>query len=193
MMRRIFVLFVLLSSHPRVHAGEGDWAVSRIDPSLLKNANAVCRLEELHFELINTHETIFRNHYVITILNEKGDRWASFAEGYDKLLEILSIDGVLYDANGIELKRLKNKDIRDISGVSEGNLMDDNRVKEHDFYYRVYPYTIEYNVVTRFKNTLFFPDWAPQGADELSVEYSRVTYIFPENYSIRYKAFHYDG
>ena len=61
-------------------AGDGDYAVSKISPALLKNANAVLRLEEMRFQIFSTKETTLKNHYVITILNEKGDHWAEFSE-----------------------------------------------------------------------------------------------------------------
>ena len=94
----IFSGFIFLFAI-RLLAGDGDYAVSKISPALLKNANAVLRLEEMRFEIISTKETKLKNHYVITILNEKGDHWAEFSEYYDKHREVSSVEGILYDAN----------------------------------------------------------------------------------------------
>lgn len=182
------VLFCL-----NVFGGDGDYAVSKIAPALLKNANAVVRLEDISFEIKNTHETYERTHLVLTILNENGDKWADFVESYDKLQEFMSAEGALYDANGKLLKKMKNKDLQDISGVSEISLIDDNRLKVHNFFYKVYPYTIEYEWTTKYKYTLFFPVWMPQGEEKLSVEISRITIISPPDYKFRYKAFNYNG
>jgi hypothetical protein len=176
-----------------LYAGDGDYAVSKISPALLKNADAVLRLEELSFEVINTRQAIEKNHYVITILNEKGDKWSEFIEYYDKLREINSVEGYLYGANGKQLKKIKLKDLQDLSGVGESNLIEDNRIKRHNFYYRVYPYTIEYDVEVRYSHTMFFPGWIPQGGEKLAVEQSRFTIICPSNYQFRYKAFNYSG
>ena len=176
-----------------VFGGDGDYAVSKIAPALLKNANAVVRLEDISFEIKNTHETYERTHLVITILNENGDKYAEFVEGYDKLQEFISAEGSLYDATGKLLKRMKNKDLQDVSGVSEISLIDDNRLKVHDFFYKVYPYTIEYEWTTKYKYTLFFPIWMPQGEEKLSVELSRITIVSPSDYKFRYKAFNYNG
>lgn len=173
-------------------AGEGEYAVSRISPVLLKGANAVLRLEEMRFKINSTKETVLENHYVITILNENGDYWAEFSEYYDKHQQIESVEGVLYDAWGKQLKRIKKKDLEDLSGVSDGSLMDDNRIKRHNFYYKVYPYTIEYTIETTNKSTLFFPSWVPQGRERLSVEKSSISIVCPPNYQFRYKAFNYD-
>ena len=174
-------------------ASDGEYAVSKIAPALLKNANAVVRVEEIRFEINSTKETVLKNHYVITILNEKGDDWAEFSEHYDKHREVVSVEGILYDASGKQMKKIKKKDTEDLSGVSGGTLMDDNRIKRHNFYYKVYPYTIEYTIEIINKSTLFFPQWTPQGGEELSVERSSVSMVTAPNYNIRYKAFNYKG
>jgi hypothetical protein len=173
-------------------AGEGEYAISKIPLSLIKGANAVLRLEEMRFEIRSTKEAVLINHYVITILNENGDKWAEFVEYYDKHRQVESVEGVLYDANGKQLKRIKKKDLEDLSGVSDASLIDDNRIKRHNFYYKVYPYTIEYTVEINNKSTLFFPAWVPQGSERLSVEKSTMSIVYPADYKFRYKAFNYD-
>ena len=188
-----FVLSLLISITHILFAKDGDYAVSKISPLLLVNANAVVRLEELRFEYNNTTNAVFTNHYVITILNENADYFAEMSEYYNKLRDISSIEGILYDALGNEMKRLKNKDINDLSGVGNNDLMDDYRKKEHNFFCKSYPYTIEYSIVTRYRSTMFFPGWYPQGSSRLAVEQSKMTYVFPKDYTIRYKMFNYSG
>lgn len=173
--------------------GDPDYAVSKIPAKLLKNANAVLRLEETRFEIKSTTETKLIQHYVITVLNEKGEDWAEYNEHYSKMREITSIEGILYDANGKQLKKIKKKDTEDLSAVSEGSLMDDGRLRKHSFYYRPYPYTIEYTTEIEDKSTLFFPTWIPQGGEGLSVEKSSAVIIAPASYQVRYKAFNYVG
>ena len=192
-MAKLAILLVVLL-FPAVHvlAGEGDYAVSRIAPALLKNANAVVRSEQVRFEINNTKDATLINHYVITILNENGDDWADFEEYYNRFREVESVEGILYDANGKQLKRIKKKDLEDRSGVSGSNLIDDNRIKHHNFYYKVYPYTVEYIIEIKNKSTLFFPRWIPQGSEKLSVETSSMSIVCPTGYQFRYKAFNYD-
>lgn len=172
---------------------DGEYAVSKIAPALLKNANAVVRLEDVRFEVVSTNEAIETNHYVITILNENGDDWSRFGDYYDKMREIVSVEGVLYDANGKELKKMKSKNLEDVSGVDDNNLIDDNRVKRHSFFYKGYPYTIEYTEIVRYKNTLFFPPWIPQNDEKISVEHSQFSMICPKEYKFRYRSFNYSG
>lgn len=174
-------------------AGEGEYAVSKIAPALLKNANAVLRIEEQRFEFINPGKAVYKNRYVITVLNENGDYWAEFSEYYDKFQKIESIEGILYDAAGNQLKKIKTKDTEDLSGVADFSLIDDNRVKRHNFYRRVYPYTVEYITEMEYSSTLFFPKWVPQSREMLSVEKSSMCMVAPVNYQYRHKAYNYNG
>ncbi len=174
-------------------AEDGEYAVSKISPALLKNAHAVLRLETLSLEIIGHTKTTYKNHYVITILNENGEQWSPFYEYYDKHRKIESAEGFLYDVNGKLLKKVKLKDMEDVSGVSESSLIDDDRVKRHSFYHKVYPYTIEYNVEISNSSTLFFPYWVPQGRAGISVEQSSMKIICNEDYQFRYKAFNYSS
>lgn len=186
----IILSFIITS---QAVAGDGDYAVAKIAPVLLKNANAVLRMEEQRFEIINTGKAIFKNHYVITILNEAGDEWAEYYEYYDKFRKIESIEGILYNAAGTQLKKIKTKDTEDLSGVSDNSLIDDDRIKRHNFYHRVYPYTVEYTTELEFTSTLFFPKWIPQGKDRLSVEKSSMCIVTAPDYKFRYKEFNYAG
>lgn len=193
MRKLISIPLVFLVALSTAYAGDGEYSVLKISPVLLKNANAVLRLEEMRFEIVSTKQTVLKNHYVITVLNENGDDWAEFSEYYDKFREIESVEGVLYDGSGKQLKRIKKKDLEDLSGSSGSNLADDNRIKRHNFYYKVYPYTVEYTVEITNKGTLFFPQWSPQGTEKLSVESSVMSVVCPSDYQFRYKAFKYNG
>jgi hypothetical protein len=176
-----------------VWAGDGEYAVSRISPALIKNANAVLRFEDIRFEIRSPKEAVLSNHYVITILNENGDQWSEFSKYYDKLREINSVEGYLYDANGKQLKKMKLKDLQDLSATDGFSFAEDTRIKGHNFYCRSYPYTIEYSVEIRYNHTMFFPGWVPAGGEKLSVEQSHFTILCPSDYQFRYKAFNYQS
>ncbi len=190
---RFCIFLSLLLFVSGLKAADPKYPVSSIPESLKKDADVVKRMEEITFQVISTGETILHKKYALTILNENGAENAGIAEYYDKLISITSMEGTLYDAAGKVLKRTKNKDISDVSAVSGNNLIDDSRMKTHHFYYREYPYTVEYEVVQKFSNTLFFPNWYPQEDEKYSVEQSSYTVICPEQYEIRYRAFNYKG
>lgn len=173
--------------------GEHEYAVANIPKELLKNANAVKRTEEILFEITEGNRAKYRRKVAFTILNEQGDKWSYFGEGYDKLQSIESFEGTLFDANGNKIKSLKRADIKDVSGNDEASLADDNRVKWHSFFYKVYPYTVEYEIEIRYKGTMFMPDWIPLEKPLLSTQHSRLTVISPAANPLRYKMFNYTG
>ena len=192
-MRKILLFAVAAFCWHISQAADIRYPVSAIPDSLLKNANVVKRMEQVQFEVARTDLSFYTQKYAITILNEKGDDYAGFAEEYDKLMKITSIEGVLYDGTGREIRRLKAKDVMDLSAVSNSSLMDDNRQKVHNFYYKVYPYTVEYEVVFQLNNTFYFPGWVPQPYSLLSVQQSSYMFVCPQDYEVRYRMFNYKG
>lgn len=187
----IFIIAFFLAVSVFARGGEGEYAVSKIPDSLLKNANAVLRLEETRYDVKNIKSYVVFYHYVITVLNENGDKWSRFSEWYDKLQTIKNVEGNLFDANGVQIKKMKWKDLQDLSGTDEISLADDNRVKVHSFYYKVYPYTIEYFEEVEHEGTFYFPMWLPQGGEMLSVQKSTMEFMCSADYKFRYKAFNY--
>lgn len=192
MKKLVPLLILLFTGYLPASAAGGEYAVANISPALLKDANAVKRNETLRYEVVSLTNARLSHRYAITILNENGDRFAEFVEYYDKLRSVKSIDGKLFDAGGRELKSLKNKDIEDRSDVGS-DLMVDGRYKIHNFFYRTYPYTVEYEVVTEYNNTFSFPAWQPQRAEKLSVESSSMIVTTPASFSFQYKMFNYPG
>jgi transglutaminase-like putative cysteine protease len=179
-----FALLATLSSYA------GKYPSTEIPAALLKNAHAVKRMEEIRFEIKSLNETIHTRRFALTILDEQGQDYADLVVGYDKLRKVSSIEGTLYDAAGNQLKKVKGKEIKDVSAVQD-NLFDDSRLKVHAFDYHTYPYTVEYEVEIIYNQTYLFPSWMPQNAQYLAVEKSSYTLVSPENYAVRYKAFNY--
>lgn len=192
-MRKIFFIGCALAAAITSAAADGLYSIKNIPDSLLKKANIVKRTENIRFEIVSTGETVLQQHYVFTILNEAGDKYSTFVEYYDKLRKVTSIEGTLYDALGNEIKKLKSKDVMDMSAVDDISLMDDNRKKVHDFYYKSYPYTIEYKSEIRYNNTFHFPGWYPQEYEHLSVQQSSMTVVMPATYDVRYRMYNYAG
>ncbi|HYE54713.1 MAG TPA: DUF3857 domain-containing protein, partial [Chitinophagaceae bacterium] len=139
------------------------------------------------FELQGDGKARLYKKYAITVLNEAGDRHAYLVEYYDKFHSVRSIEGTLYDAAGKKIKTLKKGDVRDLTGDGGDAMVDDNRYKLHSFYYKTYPYTVEYEVEMQHNGTLFFPNWTPHEGQKFAVQQSRFTVICPSDYKLRYK------
>lgn len=187
----LFPILLLLLSH--AEAGDGEYAVSKISKRMLENANAVKRIEHQSFIINNERSTIMRQYYAITILNEAGDEHAALEVYYDKLTSINFVNGALYNEAGIQIKKIKTKDLNDYSAVSDISLAEDSRIKTFDFNYKNYPYTVEFEIEVSKNNSFMFPGWIPQEGEFLSVEKSEYSVIFPEAYQLRYKTINYAG
>ncbi len=170
-----------------------NYAVGLIPKDLLKNANAVKRMEVIRTEVVSMTKMKQYRTYAITILNEAGDKYAGFFEFYDKLRSVQSVEGRLYDFTGKKIKTLKKSDIKDESAVSDISLIDDGRVKSHNFYHKVYPYTVEYELNIELNNTYIFKTWVPQYYTLYAVESSVYQLVCPADFGFRYKAFNYEG
>ena len=191
---RVLILTALISmGFLKSWAGDVLYPVSAIPEALLQNAHVVKRAEDITFEIVSTTKTVLHYKYALTVLDEAGDDYAGFTEWYDKLQKVHSIEGALYDASGKLLKKVKDRDIQDMSAVDDISLMDDNRKKVHYFYHKVYPYTVMYEAEVQYNNTFNFRSWVPQEFQHLSVEQSRYTLICPADYTIRYRMYNYTG
>lgn len=190
-MRTLILVLVLSFLFYTDVSAQNNYDIKLIPPALLKNANVVKRNEEVFIEIKNIGKAIITTKYALTILNEAGDDAADFAQGYSKLVSIKSLDGTLYNADGKKLKALKNADVKDISGTDEGTIADDSRVKVHNFNYKIYPYTIEYEYSLQLNGILYLPHWQPIDDENMAVEKSILKVKMPSDYLLRYKTFNY--
>ena len=187
-MKKIFFTLFILVLISKTISAQNQWATDKIPADLKEKAHAVIRTSETLFTVKNIGEAIEKNHIVVTILDEQGLRYASQVVFYDKLNKINDLEGILYDAKGDKIRRLKKDDTRDGSAVSDGTLFSDNRYKYAEFKYAVFPFTVEFSYETTSKNMLFYPTWFPQEDEEnVSVESSLFKVKMPVGIELRYK------
>jgi len=182
---------VLLSLSFFFNVNAQNYSVSQIPDSLKLNAHVVKRLEELHVIIKSINKVIVKHKYAVTILDEQGDDYAEYTNNYSSLEDLSNIDGNLFDAVGKKLKSVKRKDIADAPVADGFSLMLDDRIKKHNFYYRQYPYTVEYEDEQELKGTYFLPFWLPMEDDEYAVQESRYVVETPPGYVLRYKQLNY--
>lgn len=192
-MKKLLTGVCCLLSLSVLAGGDPDYSIINIPLSLIKNANVVKRMENLRYEITEKNKATIKHKVAYTILNENAEEWAYFHEWYDKLRSIESFEGTLYDASGKKIKSLKKSEIKDVSGGDDASLADDNRYKMHSFYYKVYPFTVEYEVEIRMKGTMFSPQWIPQERSVMSVQSCNLTVVSPVGNPLRYKMFNYKG
>lgn len=177
-----------------VFAGDDpDYSILNIPAELMKNANVIKRMESYRYEITEKNKATIKQKVAYTILNDGGDPWATFWEWYDRFRSIESLDGTLYNAMGKKIKSLKKSEIQDLSGSDDASLADDNRVKKGSFYYKEYPFTVEFEVEIRLKGTMFLPHWLPQERNYMSVQSCKLTVVSPSSNPLHYKMFNYRG
>ena len=162
---------------------------SAIPDSLKENANMVVRLDEQYYEIISTGKVISRERHVYTILNEKGEAYATYSSTYrtDKSVSINSISGTLYDASGREVRHFKKKDMEDRPLFDGSSFVNDLRRKVAGFSSGNYPYTVEFEEEDEFTELTHVGGWIPQSSMKFSVEKSVFQVTTYNDYAIRYK------
>lgn len=156
-----------------------------IPDSLKLNANAVLRLNQIDIVISSQRNMNIKEKRVVTVLNEKGQGTVNAVEYYDKRRTISSIQAVVFDAFGNEIKKFKRKDFKDQSSVDGGTLFSDGRVVYLEYTPIQYPYTVVYESEVETSTTAFVPEWMPLNNYLLSIEKSFLNVKCYENLGFR--------
>ena len=163
-----------------------------ISPELKENANAVFRLREQNISIVSKKSMVIATKEVVTVLNEKGLSNASTYEYFDKSTKIKSIEAVILNAFGKEIKKIKRKDFQENS-VSQGSLITDGKVLYMNYTPTEYPFTIIYQSELESSNTAFIPSWNPIKSSYESVEKATLTITSAPDLGFKYKEFNTAG
>jgi transglutaminase-like putative cysteine protease len=180
---------VFLFSINLLSAQKSEFASLSIPDSLKQNANAVVRLDQIDILISSQRKMNIKQKRVVTVLNEKGQGAVDAVENYDRRRTIVSIQAIIYDALGNEIKKIKRKDFKDQSTVDGGTLFSDGRILYLDYTPIQYPYTVVYEAEVETSTTAFVPQWVPLTYYYLSIEKSILNIIYPENLGFRKKEF----
>jgi hypothetical protein len=185
-------LVILLLILPVLNLRSQSYVAAAIPDSLKANADVVVRLDETTVEVKSPSHAVFREHFVYTILNENGDYLATYRTRYDKFISLNYVNAVLYNAEGKEVKRFRKKDMTDHAAESSGTLVNDERLKSGSFYWRNYPYTVEFDEEDETDAILEIPQWTPPRSDKMSCERSIYSITAPKDYKVKYKQLNID-
>ncbi|MEM6634139.1 MAG: DUF3857 domain-containing protein, partial [Bacteroidota bacterium] len=127
----------------------------------------------------------YTHHKRVKILNAKGDGFGQFVISYDKEFQKLKdISFSVYDEDGNPLKKMKRKDLNDVSLVS-GDI-EDLRAKYVEYTPQTYPYIVEYAYTMELKGLMSLPRWFPQSGENLAVARGRLE-VISDIAELRYK------
>jgi Domain of Unknown Function with PDB structure (DUF3857)/Transglutaminase-like superfamily len=166
--------------------------VSSIDESFKENANVVVRSSKLFFEVINPGKAFETYHVELTILNSTGKREAKQYVHYSDLTKVLKIGGAIYNRQGMEVRKIKKSDIKDVS-ASGSNMYTDDRLKIVDFSYPSYPYSIVFEYKVQHDGLMFYPNWDPQESYYNSVEFAEFTIEVPDALGVNFYEYMVEG
>lgn len=184
----IFLLNILLC-FKSFGKEEPKYPVSAIPEEMKTGMYAVIREQELRFEINSINNATKFYHVVITILNSNGKDLAREVVGYDKFTAIKSFKGVVYDATGNVIKKLKPGEIYDQSAYDGVSLFSDNRLKRADLSQGSYPYTVEFEYEIEEKQLYHLPSFYLYDDDEVSIVRSTYSVLYPVALKPRYKLF----
>lgn len=190
MNRKILILlFVLLSSF--IFAQKNKYLASQIVDSLTTNANAVVRLNQLDITISSQRSMSVHIKRIVTVFNKNGLGAINAVSGYDKSSSVISIEAIVYDAFGNEIKKIKRKDFKDQSAVDGISLFSDDRVVFLDYTPITYPFTVEFTCLSETSNTAAIPKWFPIANYFTSVEKSNLNVYYPSNLGFKKKEFNF--
>jgi transglutaminase-like putative cysteine protease len=123
---------------------------------------------------------------VITVFDKKGEDYARLSIGYDQFTSVQSVNIVLFDQSGNQIRKVKQSEIKDESCVPGGTLYSDSRQKIYQSYRPLFPYTIEYNYTLVNKSLFYSPMWFPQDDLYISLERASFQVKIPVNIQLRF-------
>ncbi|MDL2143730.1 DUF3857 domain-containing protein [Flavobacterium tructae] len=174
-------------------AQKSEYSSAAIADSLKENANAVVRLDQIDIAILSQRTMNAKNRRVVTVLNEKGLSAIQAHEYYDKSTSVRSIEAVVYDAFGKEIKKVKRKDFKDQSVVGGSTLFSDSRVIYLDYTPISYPFTVEFSSEVQTSSTAFIPSWMPLKGFYTSIEKAVLNVVYPADLGFKKKELQFSG
>lgn len=187
-----FLLIVTCAISFSSIAGDTKYPVSDIPEEMTRGMYAVIRDKEVRFEINSINSSTLYYRIAITILNSNAKSSANEVIWYDKLRTIKSFRAVSYDAAGHVIKKLRQNEIRDQSAYDGFSLFSDGRLKIADLSQGTYPYTVEFEYEIEQKLLYSIPDFYLYTDDEISVQKSTYSIVYPVGLKPRVKLFKID-
>ncbi|MDL2214851.1 DUF3857 domain-containing protein [Dysgonomonas sp. OttesenSCG-928-M03] len=163
-----------------------EYAVNTIPDSLKNNMNVVVREYTELFIQNDVNNATYKVNKVVTVLNKNGDSSADFYGSYDKFREMTGFSGIVRNAAGNIIKKIKKSDLT-TSSLSEDSFATDGYIMYYDCQSPTYPYTIEYTYQEKWKNGIVaYPAFRPMEGYWTSVENATYQIEVPQNIALRH-------
>jgi hypothetical protein len=189
--RLLYILILFGTAIPSI-AADIKYPITEIPEELKKDVNAVVREDKMVYKIISKNSATLYSYYAVTIFNANAKRHARVSLDYDKLTKITKLNGSVYDANGILIKKLKSSEIYDHSAYDGVTLFSDNRIKSADLSQNTYPYTVVFECEKVFDFLYFIDGSVIVPGEKISVQQASYELIYPPALTPRYKTYNID-
>lgn len=183
----VFFLYVSVCFSQRL-----DLSTLTIPQELKENANSVVRFENTVIEMKSQRNMTITIEAAITVLNKQADQQSEISLFYDKRQKIKNVSVYVYNAMGIEIKKIKKNDFDDYSVYDGFSLFNDGRFINYDYTPTEYPYTIHYSYEVETSNTAYIQPWFPVGSMYQSVQKSTYSFSYPADVKAIKKEINFD-
>jgi len=168
------------------HPDKQVYIAAGIPDSLKEDANSVVRYSDININVAGPGKEVKKVHRVVTILNEKADREAVMVLPYNKKYNTFSsIEMVVYDANGKEIKKYRKSDMYDGAAGDDETLVTDERFLAVRHTVAAYPVTVETAYEETISSYLDLGGWDIQ-EDEQAVQSSNCLVAIAGTEGFRY-------
>jgi len=166
------VAAICVSLCVKVHAQDKSlspelYTASGIPDSLKEDANSVIRYRMEDYKVEGPGKITYKEHSIITVLNEKAnDEAIEYLPYVKRFNNINSFEMRVYDANGQLLKKYHKSDMYDGAASSDMTLVSDDRFLALKHSITSYPETIEVTVEESRSSVINIGHWRIQRPDQ---------------------------
>lgn len=187
MAKNYFLILMFLIFFGNCFSQNIEYTILNIPAELKENANSIVRNQEILVQIKSISNMIIKTHKVVTVFNENGLRNIDATEHYNKTLNVNSIEAIVYNSLGKEIKKIRRKDFSDYSVAGDAADISDTRVLSLNYTPTEYPFTIVYKSEIQTSNTAFIPKWYPVDDFNESVQKSLFIINYPKDLGFKYK------
>ncbi len=176
-----------------INAQNIDYSTLLIPDNLKENANSIVRNQSIDIDIVSQKSMVIKSTKVITVLNSKGLSNVDASEYFSNSEKVVSIQAVIYNSFGREIKKIKRSDFKDQSIADGFSILTDGRFLFLDYTPTDYPFTVVYESEIKGFNTAFIPSWSPVDDYFESVQKSEITIHYPTDLGFKYKEYNFEG
>lgn len=195
MPRSLFILTILLFNYfGQSSLAQLPLSVNTIPQELLKNADVVIRNHNEIISFNSIKELKQEIETSVTVMNNDASYYLNHILDYKSSSEKVKIKSIeFYDKNGRSIKKIKKRDIQDISSYDGYSMISDERRKIITFQPTSYPISIKYHYEITSSNTLHIPPFIPIRNYNVSIENSHYKLVNNTDIVVASKNYNFKG